>query len=270
MSTTTPNYGLTKPDGNDYYNISIFNNNADILDSQLKENADAVSAASIAAAAAQNAAEAAATNSISLTEKGAFNGVAELDENGRVPSTQLPSYVDDVLEYDTSAGFPSTGESAKIYVALDTNLAYRWSGSAYIEISPGVALGETSSTAYRGDRGKTAYEHSQKTGNPHGVTLTDIGAAIYLSGTGTLPVGTSWSGPDTEGYYYYALTATGVTDYDEVDVTRVLDMTDMDASDTIQEAWNLIVDCAPGADTLTFYAAEQTAVVIPISWKLVR
>lgn len=93
--------------------------------------------------------------------KGSINGVAELDENGKVLSSQLPSYVDDVLEFQSIATFPTTGESGKIYVATDTNLTYRWTGTIYIEISPSVALGETSSTAYRGDRGKTAYEHSQ-------------------------------------------------------------------------------------------------------------
>lgn len=92
--------------------------------------------------------------------KGQANGIAELDANGKVPSAQLPSYVDDVLEYASTSAFPSTGETGKIYVALDTNKTYRWSGSAYVEISPSLALGETSSTAYRGDRGKTAYDHA--------------------------------------------------------------------------------------------------------------
>jgi len=95
--------------------------------------------------------------------------------DGKVPASQLPSYVDDVLEYANLAAFPATGESGKIYVAIDTNLTYRWSGSAYVGISPSLALGETSSTAYRGDRGKTAYDHSQATGNPHGTTKADVG-----------------------------------------------------------------------------------------------
>ena len=95
------------------------------------------------------------------TLKGAVNGVAELDESGKVPSSQLPSYVDDVLEFDSQSAFPGTGESGKIYVAKDTNKTYRWSGSSYVEISASLALGETSSTAYPGDKGKTAYEHSQ-------------------------------------------------------------------------------------------------------------
>lgn len=90
-----------------------------------------------------------------LNEKiGAPNGVASLDANGRVPSTQLPSYVDDVLEYASVNNFPATGENGKIYIALDTNKIYRWSGSAYVEISESLALGETSSTAYAGDKGK--------------------------------------------------------------------------------------------------------------------
>ena len=95
---------------------------------------------------------------IPLSQKGAASGVAELDANGKVPSAQLPAYVDDVLEYASLSNFPATGESGKIYIAVDTNKSYRWSGSTYVEISSSLALGETSSTAYRGDRGKTAYD----------------------------------------------------------------------------------------------------------------
>jgi hypothetical protein len=98
---------------------------------------------------------------IPLSQKGVANGVAELDASGKVPSSQLPSYVDDVLEYVNLSSFPTTGETGKIYIAQDTNKTYRWSGGAYVEISASLALGETSSTAYRGDRGKVAYDHSQ-------------------------------------------------------------------------------------------------------------
>lgn len=101
---------------------------------------------------------------IPVSEKGANSGVAELDANGKVPSSQLPSYVDDVIEVSDYASLPSTGETGKIYVTLDDNKTYRWSGSAYVEISPSLALGETSSTAYRGDRGKTAYDHATESG----------------------------------------------------------------------------------------------------------
>ena len=109
---------------------------------------------------------------------GTAGGVATLGSDGKVPASQLPSYVDDVLEFDNRVAFPATGEEGKIYIAKDTNLTYRWSGSTYVEISQSLALGETSSTAYAGDKGKVAYDHSQvKSGNPHGTTASDVGAA---------------------------------------------------------------------------------------------
>ena len=122
---------------------------------------------------------------LTTDDKGVASGVATLDSNGLVPTTQLPSYVDDVVEgylysskfYKESAHTTEiTGETGKIYVDMSTNKTYRWSGSAFVVISETLALGETSSTAYRGDRGKTAYDHSQVTsGNPHNVTKADVG-----------------------------------------------------------------------------------------------
>ena len=76
--------------------------------------------------------------------------------DGKVPANQLPSYVDDVLEYDSVSAFPATGEDGKIYVAKDTNKTYRWGGTQYVEISQSLALGETAETAYPGDKGKVA------------------------------------------------------------------------------------------------------------------
>jgi len=72
------------------------------------------------------------------SEKGAASGVAPLDATSKISSTYLPSYVDDVLEYANYAALPATGETGKIYVALDTNKTYRWSGSAYIYITSGA------------------------------------------------------------------------------------------------------------------------------------
>lgn len=86
------------------------------------------------------------------------DGILMLDGNGLVPSNQLPSYVDDVLEFASKDNFPTTGETGKIYLAIDTNLPYRWSGSTYVEIAGGLALGETSTTAFAGDRGKKLEE----------------------------------------------------------------------------------------------------------------
>ena len=88
------------------------------------------------------------------TEKGTNGGVATLDSSGKIPSSQLPSYVDDVVEYADRASFPVTGEGGKIYVAIDTNRTYRWSGSTYVETNSGLALGETTGTAYEGNKGK--------------------------------------------------------------------------------------------------------------------
>ena len=85
-------------------------------------------------------------------KKSDLNSKADLD-NGKVPSSQLPSYVDDVEEYTSKSSFPATGATGKIYVDTTTNLTYRWSGTAYVEISPSLALGETSSTAYAGNKG---------------------------------------------------------------------------------------------------------------------
>ena len=109
---------------------------------------------------------------VKRTEMGAASGVATLGTDGKVPSSQLPSYVDDVLEYTNLSSFPSTGESGKIYVAQDTNKTYRWSGSAYTEISSSIVVGTTTGTAFDG---KSGYDHVNNTSNPHGVTKAQVG-----------------------------------------------------------------------------------------------
>lgn len=95
--------------------------------------------------------------------------------DGTIPESLLPSYVDNVQE-GTLATFPNPGMANIVYLDTETNKAYRWGGSSYVEISSGgVALGETSSTAYRGDRGKIAYDHISDLDNPHAVTAEQIG-----------------------------------------------------------------------------------------------
>ena len=104
--------------------------------------------------------------------------------NGVIPAAQLPSFVDDVLEYESWNQFPSVGEAGKIYVDTTENKTWRWSGSTYVIIGGGgVALGETAATAYRGDRGKAAYDHSISQGNPHNATTSDIpeGNKLYFT-----------------------------------------------------------------------------------------
>lgn len=110
---------------------------------------------------------------------GAPDGIAPLDRDSKIPAAYLPSYVDDVLEYATKTAFPVTGETGKIYVSLDDNLTYRWSGSTYIEISKSLGLGETSSTAYPGSKGKKNADdiaaHKIDYSNPHRVTKVQVG-----------------------------------------------------------------------------------------------
>ena len=116
---------------------------------------------------------------VKRSEMGVAGGVATLDQDGKVPSSQLPSFVDDVIEVDSYDNLPTTGETGKIYVTKDTNLTYRWSGSRYIEISASLALGETSSTAYPGDKGKETTDkvnaHTTDYNNPHKVDKAQVG-----------------------------------------------------------------------------------------------
>lgn len=143
---------------------------------------------------------------ISSSEKGSNNGVAQLDENGRVPSSQLPSYVDDVIEASGVAAFPQTGEAGKIYVDTKTNLTYRWSGTTYVEISPSLALGETSSTAYAGDKGAATTSKV----NTH-VANTDIHITADERTKWNTKSNTAYAGASTDGGS--ATLATSVVDY---------------------------------------------------------
>jgi hypothetical protein len=115
---------------------------------------------------------------IPSSEKGAVNGVATLDESGKVPSSQLPSYVDDVLEFSNLSSFPAEGESGKIYIDLSTNVTYRWSGSVYIQITSGAVASVFNRTgvvtAQNGD-----YTASNITNVPAGtIAAIDVQAAI--------------------------------------------------------------------------------------------
>ena len=135
--------------------------------------------------------------------KGAANGVAELDANGKVLTSQLPSFVDDVIEAENFAVLPNEGETGKIYVTLDDNKTYRWSGSTYVEISASLALGETDSTAYRGDRGKVAYDHATDANKINSA----VASGMYkVAGTadGHIASLTAMTGSDIEGLMTFA------------------------------------------------------------------
>jgi len=102
---------------------------------------------------------------------GANGGVAPLGSDGKISEQYLPGYLDDVIEgtindaltefTETGASSPYTPEAGKLYTDINKNITYRWSGTKFVAIGGGVALGETASTAYRGDRGAAAYAHSQ-------------------------------------------------------------------------------------------------------------
>ena len=135
--------------------------------------------------------------------KGVANGVAELDANGKVLTSQLPSFVDDVIEAENFAALPNEGETGKIYVTLDDNKTYRWSGSTYVEISASLALGETDSTAYRGDRGKAAYDHATDANKINSA----VASGMYkVAGTadGHIASLTAMTGSDIEGLMTFA------------------------------------------------------------------
>lgn len=153
---------------------------------------------------------------VKRTEMGVANGVATLGADGKVPSGQLPSYVDDVLEYENKASLPAKGETGKIYVSKDTNITYRWSGSAYVEISASLALGETSSTAYAGDKGKalavrvTAVEGKASTNESN---ISNVGTRVTNLENGTKAAGKATK-LATARKISIAGDATGSTDFD--------------------------------------------------------
>lgn len=122
---------------------------------------------------------------VKRSEMGVANGVATLNSEGKISSSYLPSYVSDVITADSYSTLPTTGEEDKIYVTKDTNLTYRWSGTAYVEISPSIALGETSTTAYAGDRGKYLFDKVTDLSNRVGSGWVDTENGFVKIGTGS-------------------------------------------------------------------------------------
>ena len=160
---------------------------------------------------------------VKRSEMGVANGVATLDNDGKVPASQLPSYIDDVIEgyYHDGAFYEDSAytveippESGKVYVDKTTNLTYRWSGTAYVKIASDLALGTTHATAYYGDQGEAAYQHSLVvTGNPHHVTKADVGLGRVSNTTITVSATdgvTSNDGTTSVTYKYTHPTTTAV------------------------------------------------------------
>lgn len=201
--------------------------------------------------------KAALDNKLETSLKGAANGLAELDSTGKVPSTQLPSYVDDVVEgyfynskfYKEAAHTTEiTAESGKIYVDLATNKTYRYSGTQYTVISETLALGETETTAYRGDRGKTAYDHSQITsGNPHQVTKSDVGLGNVTNDKQVKAINSSVNGD---------IVTFGGTDGATV-------------SDSGKTIGGATLTATPSSNVIATEAAVDAAITSAISWETI-
>lgn len=168
---------------------------------------------------------------IPLSQKGSVNGVAELGADGKVPSNQLPSYVDDVVDIqafvttnpssgmtagqkwynsttkkiftatNATTGTSEDPEGDKLYIDISENTTHRWSGTTMVNLgsgNSGLVLGETGSTAYRGDRGKIAYDHTFETDNPHGVTKAQVGLGnVDNTSDMNKPVSTAQAAADT-------------------------------------------------------------------------
>ena len=136
---------------------------------------------------------------VKRSEMGAASGVATLDSTGKVPSSQLPSYVDDVLEYETKSAFPTTGEAGKIYVDKSTDTTWRWSGTTYTQIKGDLAIGTTTGTAADGG---TASDHYSNTSNPHSVTKSQVGlGSVVNTGDSATPVSGGTTKFTTGGAY---------------------------------------------------------------------
>ena len=166
-------------------------------------------------------------------------GVATLDEQGKVPAAQLPSYVDDVVECTVAedkasaqtvgdSPAPITPETGKIYVDVTTNKTYRWSGTQYVEISESLALGETAATAFAGDKGKVAYDHSQAAHARVDATKTEASEQngyIKIDETETLVYTHPAYTTKAEGLYKVTVDATGhvsnTTDVTKEDITAL-------------------------------------------------
>ena len=188
--------------------------------------------------------------------KGVANGLAELDASGKVPLLQLPGFVDEIIEYDNLTILESTDpqEVDKIYLAIDTGVMYRYSGTpgSYAEVSSSIALGTTSATAYRGDRGLVAYDHSQSSHEyepiNENIVKSILGVLPELDGSNLTNIKLLSSDEvnsiivnDTAGYYNSIEIATINDIYTDSDIDgneNAFSGWDKDSSDDFDGTWD--------------------------------
>lgn len=200
---------------------------------------------------------------VDTSSVGVASGVAELDANGKVPSSQLPSFVDDVKEgylnsadgkfyeestYETEI----TPEADKIYMDKATNITYRWSGSAFVGVGSDLALGETSTTAYRGDRGKAAYDHA-----------SDAGKISTATASGFYKVGATAEGhvSNLTAVAKADITALGIPDADDLGTAAAKDFTTSvtSGSDDLVTSDAVYTSLSAKADKSTYKSATLAA-----------
>jgi len=222
--------------------------------------------------------------------------------NGLVPANQLPSYVDDVLEFADLDAFPNTGETGKIYVALDSNKIYRWSGSAYVEISQGaiandgtltVASGtglsgsgtfsadqstnETITLSHADTSTQTSVDNSNNENFIKSLSIDEFGhvtaitsdevAAGSVSQSFTATIGSSdWTGTDP---FVQTISVPGLlsTDNPVIDITFANNY-NTDLARAIE--WSKIYRISTQDDEITVSAALQPLVDLPIQIIVVR
>jgi hypothetical protein len=192
--------------------------------------------------------------------KGAANGYAGLDSSGLVPSSQLPSYVDDVIEGANLAAFPATGETGKIYVAVDTGKTYRWSGTVYVEISasPGTtdAVTEGSTNLYfTNARARAAISVTDSGGD---------GSLSYDNSTGVI----TFTGPSAADVRAHFSASTGITITNGAIASTITQYTDTNARAALSASQNLTYDSATGAFTgpnLSGYALSSSLATVATS-----
>jgi hypothetical protein len=192
------------------------------------------------------------TDAVASSSIGAANGIASLDGSGKVPSSQLPSYVDDVLEYDDQASFPVTGSTGVIYVAKDVEKIYRWSGSTYVEISSG---GSASSLA----TARTIQATGDATWSVTFDGSENVSAALTLANSGATAgtyksVTVDAKGRVTAGTNPTTLSDYGITDAQplDADLTAIATLAGTSGilKKTAADTWSL--------DTNTYLTANQS------------